>query len=120
MKNRILLICWLSMVTIITLDLITTVIALEFCSGLAESNPFASLLFLFGLFGYFFALIFYALFFYLLLINVAGITKYLFEKTGKEFKQEYEVLIYCMIAGVYIFLDLITILSNIGHILLVI
>lgn len=117
--KRIFLICWLSMVAIFTLDLITTVIGLEMFTGFYEVNAFGNLLYSFGLFGYLIDLLFMSGFFYVLLIFIAGAVKVLYNSTNK-LKPEFENFIYCFIAGTYVCIDSIAIISNIGNILLAI
>lgn len=113
LKKRAILICWLAMLTIISLDLVTTIIAIEML-GCGEMNPFASVLFEIGLIGYPLVLISYAMFFYIFLILLGGLYKYSYKKiTNKKLSIESEIFGYCLIASVYVLMDFITILSNI-------
>jgi len=109
MKNKPLFICWILMCSILTLDLITTVIGLSL--GAKEINPFAQNLFSFGNWGYFLTLIIYSLLF-LSTLYLAG---RLYEKTSYLCGiKGNKITMYCLICTGYLLIDGITILNNLG------
>ena len=111
-KHRAILICWLMMITIFSLDIVSTIIGIEF-TGAYETNPFLSQIFSLGLIGYPLALIFYAGGFLFLLKSIGILCDFSYKgMTNKELNVESEIAVYCLVASVFVVLDLIAVISN--------
>ena len=111
-RTRAILICWLLMLTIISFDLVTTIVAVEML-GATEQNSFAARLFDIGLLGYLISLLFYAFLFLYTLIIIGGIYRGLyFRITHKEMSISKEIVVYCLVASSYLLLDIVTITGN--------
>lgn len=112
-RNRALLICWLAMVTILSLDLVTTIIGVEML-GATEINQLVFRFLGLGLVGYLLVLIVYATFFYLALEFLGLLYRVSYRRvTGSKLNIEFEIAAYCFIASVFVLLDFITIVRNI-------
>ena len=111
-RTRAILICWLIMITILSFDLVTTIVGVEML-GAVEQNTFAKMLFDMGLFGYPLVLVCYAIFFLCNLIILGAIYRRLYYKIMyKEISISKEIVIYCIVASTYLLTDGITIAKN--------
>ena len=111
-RIRAILICWLLMVTVLSFDLVTTIIGVEML-GAVEQNTFANRLFDMGLFGYPLSLACYAVFFLCTLLILGGIYRRLYYRiTYKDMSISNEIVVYCIVASVYWLTDVVTIASN--------
>lgn len=112
-RNRALLICWLAMITILSLDLVTTIIGVEML-GATELNILASCLFQLGLVGYPLVLIVYAAFFYCALELLGLLYRASYRWITKiKLDIKTEIAAYCFVASGFVLLDFITIVRNI-------
>lgn len=112
--NKIIIGSCLIIMTLITLDLLTTIIALEFFEGLDEANPISRSIFSLGDYGYLLALIFQWLFISIIVFSIVEFNKYFYLKlTNKVMSEELSNFLLILFVSCYSVLSLFTIISNI-------
>jgi len=111
-KHKNLIIVWILMMLISTIDLITTIIALDL--GAREINPIGRWFFQFGFFGFVSSWLFMSVFLLTIIFLIVMLCDLIYialEK--KELTKKQCSFLYSMLATIYIILILTTIESNI-------
>jgi len=117
--ERGIIICWLIMMIIFIIDLITTIIGINL--GATERNFIARYLFTFGNIGYIFTLIFGAITILIIFYSIIIIITFLYKKmVGEELPENLKIFMCCLFTSIYVLLELNTIINNIYVITLLI
>ena len=112
--KRVLLMCFLYILLILSIDILTTIIALEFF-GATESNSIAAyLISTFGLFGYLFTFLFIIGYLAFRLILLCYIFSLIYYSIYKVVNKQHIILIIIIFSATYVFMDLLAILNNLG------
>ncbi len=107
-----LIIAWLILMIILTIDMITTVEGIKL--GAEEANPIGAFFFSFGNIGYIYALIFGGIVVFAMLSLLVKLCNWIYEKREKKkMSNKFKILIYYLFTSILILLESWVIWHNI-------